>query len=526
MTPMADTRWVLGASVWLAAVGCDDEGSRKSLADAVSSDMAVADAGPADATPADVDLPDAAPSDATRSDSEPPDAAIPDAAIPDAAIPDAAIPDVTTLDAAAPDVSRPDAQTSDAGSPDWVVETPTAVVPEGWFIRGTRFPQDPDDEKPIRQIWVDAYDIDRYEISVAAYGACVDAGACGVPVGQDPRCTWGSRDEAGDLPISCVTHAQANQYCRAVGRRLPTEAEWEKAARGGCERRPEPECELGIDDVELPWGGPELTCRQVRSRLCGDWETGPQPVWWRSPDGDSIYGVSNLSGNVREWIADAYDEGYYAWSRERNPWHRRSSGTVVVRGAGFDSGGRDLIRVPSRAVADPQNARPQVGFRCARADVDRGIADDDHPEHYVDDPRTILTDVPEENLARWTRCARFGQADAIELEDLESDCAGDRVLLACRHERSLDYRLVAAGPRDVVFGHTGNEGLTAGEVRFWFVDEGAFGFAPEGVRADCAVDDALAPSAMCAATADGSALDGFDCGGARDRYEWHVYVRD
>src|SRR5690606_29384581 len=114
-------------------------------------------------------------------------------------------------------------------------------------------------DKPYHKVWLDAYWIDRYEVSVAEYRACVDAGDCVPPEVKDEGCNWGveGRD---DHPINCVFHVMATAYCRAQGKMLPTEAQWQKAARG-------------TDGRLFPWGNEPLAACPY-ANITGDKDIG------------------------------------------------------------------------------------------------------------------------------------------------------------------------------------------------------------------------------------------------------------
>ncbi len=198
-------------------------------------------------------------------------------------------------------------------------------------------------ERPPHEVSVEPFDIDDVEVTVAAYQLCVGAGMC-TPPGTDPGCNWGHPERRGH-PVNCVSWHQAVAFCRWAAKRLPTEEEWELAARGPASER-------------YPWGDDPPDQQLCWRRGGGDagGPTGTCPVSEASGD-RSMFGVEGLAGNVREWTGSAMCP--YA-----RPDCRTS--TVVMRGGSwFDSD-------PLGVRAALRNGKPQdyrsdtVGFRCAR----------------------------------------------------------------------------------------------------------------------------------------------------------------
>jgi formylglycine-generating enzyme required for sulfatase activity len=221
-------------------------------------------------------------------------------------------------------------------------------IPGGRFTMGTSDKNAPANERPARSVAVPAFWIDRTEVTVAAYRACVERGACARPVRSSPMCTF----EGGDpqLPISCVPWSSANAYCLAVGKRLPREIEWENAARGTMA-------------VRYPWGGGH-GCG-IAATLAG--ETTNRSCSGKRPSkvgahlgGASPYGVLDMSGNVEEWVADWYADSV----SELSP---RAGASHVLRGGGWLSN-PSQARATSRNWGSVREAGPNVGFRCARDD--------------------------------------------------------------------------------------------------------------------------------------------------------------
>ena len=194
-------------------------------------------------------------------------------------------------------------------------------VPGGKFSMGSKRYQD---ESPRHDVFLDGFFLQQLETTQAEYQRCVEAGACFEPA-QGEACNWGHGDRA-DHPVNCISWHDASRYCTWAGLRLPTEAEWEKAARGTTGR-------------EYPWGdappGGAGNCeRAVMMRAgkglgCGHDGTGPVGT---KGDGSSPYGMLDMAGNVWEWVEDDYDREFYAASPLQNPINRADSGHKVLRG--------------------------------------------------------------------------------------------------------------------------------------------------------------------------------------------------
>lgn len=218
------------------------------------------------------------------------------------------------------------------------------AVPAGEFVMGCNDAVDKqcsDDEKPMHSVTLSAFEIERTEVTQAAYTGCVQAGAC-----QAPSCDWNC--EQTDFPASCVTWAQANDYCAWAGRRLPTEAQWEKAARGDSGNK-------------YPWGNDEPSCTLANLAGCGN---GAKAVG-SAPGGASPYGAVDMAGNMVEFVADWYDEAYYAASPDTDPTGPTNGKRYGGRGGGFKSDSQ-YLRSSKRDWYDPTDAGASLGFRCAK----------------------------------------------------------------------------------------------------------------------------------------------------------------
>jgi len=233
-----------------------------------------------------------------------------------------------------------------------------ALVPAGEFMMGCNPDVDtgcPIDEKPYHKVYLDAFYIDKYEATVNQYTTCVQEGKCSKPktIGLMGDCNWGD-PQRGQHPMNCIGWEQAKVFCEWAGKRLPTEAEWEKAARGTDGRiypwgNDTPNCSLAIMDD----GGPG--CRQKST-----WPVGSKP------NGVSPYGVFDMAGNVWEWTADSYQADYYLYSPAQNPKGPPENKLKVLRGGGWPYKAYDL-RVTRRHWSKQDEGSTRRGVRCVKA---------------------------------------------------------------------------------------------------------------------------------------------------------------
>jgi formylglycine-generating enzyme required for sulfatase activity len=214
-------------------------------------------------------------------------------------------------------------------------------VPGGPFEMGSN--EGDVTNQPIHPVSVEDYYIDQYEVTIDQYAACVDAGACNSP--SDPRSL--NRDEYygypgfENYPVVNVTWLEATAFCEWRGARLPTEAEWDKAARS-------------TDLRTHPWGEDPMTCEMANVNNC-------QPdtnAVGSFPRDVSPYGIFDLAGNIREMTADWYNT-YPGGDPAGNPYYGETHRTT--RGGTFDTN----WQVDSRGFVAPEDAFPQIGFRCA-----------------------------------------------------------------------------------------------------------------------------------------------------------------
>lgn len=226
-------------------------------------------------------------------------------------------------------------------------------------------------ESPLHAVWIDSFAIDKYEVTNRQYQACVAAGACGAPafVKSQHRKEYYGNPEFDFYPVLFVSWWNAGEYCAWAGKRLPTEAEWEKAARGTIDTRP------------WPWGDELIDCTRANftddttdeHHACVD-----DTDWVGSyARGASPYGVMDMAGNVFEWVNDKFNVDYYAVSPYANPpgpEHASTSGDWFgLRGGSYRPRWwypRVFNRHFGHHGDEPYGDAPffrndQVGFRCA-----------------------------------------------------------------------------------------------------------------------------------------------------------------
>jgi sulfatase modifying factor 1 len=210
------------------------------------------------------------------------------------------------------------------------------------------------DEQPRHRVYVSPFRIDRTEVSQRDYLRCVQHNACVPARVSDLDARLGQPEQ----PVTGVTFSEARRYCEWLGGRLPTEAEWERAARGDSLRR-------------FPWG------RQWNDRIANHGLSGDRPSAQDGhdfaapvgafPDGKSPYGLLDMAGNVWELTADRYAHDYYAAAAKAesiDPQGPREGDEIAIRGGSWRSPAYTL-RVTQRAAIKRDDHRPDVGFRCA-----------------------------------------------------------------------------------------------------------------------------------------------------------------
>jgi eukaryotic-like serine/threonine-protein kinase len=221
------------------------------------------------------------------------------------------------------------------------------LAPAGNFQMGSD--EGAADEQPVHGVVLSAFFIDTAEVTNARYQACVDDGGCTTPrqSGSFTRGSYFGNPEFAEFPVVNVTFDQAAAFCAAEGKRLPTEAEWEYAATGGDGRR-------------FPWGN-EFDPALVPS------DAGDTVAVNSFPGNASPFGAVDMAGNVLEWVADFYDNRFYAVSPEENPQGPANGNQRVMRGGSFGNADESLYTTTRRYNKPASTAEEDVGFRCAQS---------------------------------------------------------------------------------------------------------------------------------------------------------------
>jgi formylglycine-generating enzyme required for sulfatase activity len=221
------------------------------------------------------------------------------------------------------------------------------LVPAGEFSMGS--PEGDPDEKPAHKVQISAFFMDKYEVTVKQYAAFLQES------GGDRPAEWKTMNKTANQnrPVMGVDWAEAARYCKWAGKRLPTEAEWEKAARG-------------TDGRLYPWGNDPPTPLHANYGK-KEWNNHEALVPVGTLEaGKSPYGIYDMAGNVWEWVSDWYDNDYYKNSPSDSPAGPPTGGFKVIRGGSWNTSARNL-RAADRYF-DPPSFRSQYvpGFRCAK----------------------------------------------------------------------------------------------------------------------------------------------------------------
>jgi len=216
-------------------------------------------------------------------------------------------------------------------SPDGMV-----LIPGGTFLMGS--PEGEQDEQPVHEVTVDAFYLDSHEVTNEQYRQFMEA------TGRPAPPFWHPDLDRPDEPVVGVSWFDARDYAAWAGKRLPTEAEWEYAARGG------------MTGTRYPWG-------DTADRDAANFSSfGLLPVKSFPPNG---FGLYDMIGNVWEWCGDWYDRDFYRQSPPRNPRGPLEGSLKVLRGGAWYCA-EDAVRTSNRYCASPETRDFSIGFRCAK----------------------------------------------------------------------------------------------------------------------------------------------------------------
>lgn len=227
---------------------------------------------------------------------------------------------------------------------------PSVMIPAGQFWMGVDGLLGLEDERPRHPVILDAYAMDLYEVTVGRYAAFLKES------GRMPPVFWDTVDLAAhaDRPVIGVDWQDADTYCRWAGKRLPTEAEWEYAARG-------------TDERSYPWGNqtptPEFANYGIGARFSYGQTLMPAGHYEK---GKSPFGLYDMAGNVWEWVHDWYGTNYYEGGDKQNPQGPEEGQFKVLRGGSWSELPKYLLAY-GRFKLSPNMRNSYIGFRCAKS---------------------------------------------------------------------------------------------------------------------------------------------------------------
>jgi len=240
-----------------------------------------------------------------------------------------------------------------------------STLPGGTYLMGSDI-LETSDERPAHDVTITSFEMLGHEVTIAQYIECVQEGACTPPSTSDELdtsegCNWLVEGRC-DHPVNCVDVYQAGDFCSWIGARLPSESEWEYAARGAGQ------------DITYPWGEAEPTCERAvmyeTQEGCGENRTWPV---CSKPAGNTEQGLCDMAGNVWEWLPDWFRWNYEGAPTDGSVWDDPTNATSrVIRGGSYASIHQGM-RTRIRGYYVPFGREPETGFRCARDPASGGV---------------------------------------------------------------------------------------------------------------------------------------------------------
>lgn len=227
---------------------------------------------------------------------------------------------------------------------------PMVLIPAGEFWMGLAEGEGLDDEQPRHKVFLEAYYIDKFEVTIERYAKFLALTGWEKPVNWDKV----KLPEHANHPVIGVSWSDADAYCRINGRRLPTEAEWERAARGENERK-------------FPWGDTKPKASMALFGQMAQFSYDLLKPVGSYPNGIGPYGTHDQAGNVAEWVQDWYDGEYYREGPERNPPGPAHGQYKMIRGGSWSDMPVYLLSASRTSKLPPQTRNAFIGFRCAQS---------------------------------------------------------------------------------------------------------------------------------------------------------------
>jgi formylglycine-generating enzyme required for sulfatase activity len=225
-------------------------------------------------------------------------------------------------------------------------------IPGGTFDMGSTYDHN---ERPVHSVSVSSFEMLQTEVTVAQYGLCVTDGACSEPSGGGD-CNWNDQITYRDHPVNCIEWQQAVDFCAWAGGRLPSEAEWEHAARSGGQ------------PITYPWGDGEASCDYavMKDPTLGE-GCGTNHTWTvcSKEDGNTAQGLCDMGGNTWEWTQDSYHADYEGAPDNGSAWDDGGD-TRVRRGGSFRNPASGLRTANRDSDIAIERVGVAIGLRCTR----------------------------------------------------------------------------------------------------------------------------------------------------------------